>query len=103
MKRLSLSEAEVVLLGTRFSYVSPDKWCQEEASNWRLLDRNLAEGEALMLEELHEKKLVWHWTKEDWPAFAGEFSKDNESCWVYTDAGLAIADWFHSFPENYGL
>lgn len=103
MKPLSLTEAEVAFLGTRFDYVSEDKWCQEEACNWRLLDRDLSEGEALMLEGLQEKKLVWHWTKEAWPAFAGEFSKDNESCWVYTDAGLAIADWFHSFPENYGL
>ena len=103
MKPLSLTEAEIALLGTRFSYVSEDKWCTEEACNWRLPDRDLAKGEASLLKALKEKKLVWHWSKENWPAFAEEFSKDDEGCWVYTDAGLAIADWFRSFPENYGL
>ena len=103
MKRLSLSEAEIALLGTRFSYVSEDKWCTEEPCNWRLPDRDLAEGEASLLKALKEKKLVWHWSKEDWPAFAEEFSNGDEGCWVYTDAGLAIAEWFQSFPENYGL
>lgn len=97
MKPLSLSEAEITLLGTRFSYVPPAYWEEEYSTNWRYYDDVLNEKDVPVLEALQEKKLVAHIAHAD---YSGLVDKD---CWVLTEEGVGIFNWFHCFPENYGL
>lgn len=97
MKPLALTETETAVIGTKFHYFPPEDWQEEYSSNWRYLDRNLSSEDVSILERLKEKRLAYHMDAADWPILV------NEDCWVLTDDGLAIFNWFHSFPENYGL
>ena len=97
MKRLSLSETETALLGTRFSYVPTADWQEECSVSWRYYDDKVDEKDIPVLEALREKKLVRHIAYADYPALV------DKDCWVLTDEGIGIFNWFHSFPENYGL
>lgn len=97
MKSLSLSEAEIALLGTRFSYVPPADWQEEYSTNWRYYDDVLNEKDVPVLEALREKKLVQHIACADYPALV------DKDCWALTEEGVGIFNWFHCFPENYGL
>lgn len=97
MKPISLTEAESVVIGVKFNYFPPEDWQDEYSSNWRYLDRELIEEDVPVLESLKEKRLAYHMNVADWPFLV------KEDCWVLTDDGLAIFNWFHSFPENFGL
>lgn len=96
MKHISLSEQEAEFIGTRFGYVPPDDCEDEYASNWRCPDSGVSAGDLPVLKSLEEKRLVWHMKASDWHFL-------EEDAWVLTDSGFGIFNWFHSFPENYGL
>lgn len=97
MKPISLTEAESVIIGTRFEYKAPGDWEDECGLNWTYLDRNVAPAEIPALEEMERKKLVCHMVAKEWPDLV------NEDCWVLTEHGLSIFSWFHSFSENIGM
>ena len=97
MKPVSLTEQESIVIGTRFHYFPPEDWQGEYSSNWRYLDKDLQEKDVPVLKTLKEKRLVNHMNVSDWPILV------NEDSWVLTDDGLGIFNWFHSFPENFGL
>ena len=97
MKPVSLTEAESVVIGTKFEYFPPREGDDEYPSNWRYVDKMVANEDLPILEALNKKRLVWHIGHGELPVLA------DEACWVLTDEGLGIFNWFHSFPENYGI
>ncbi len=97
MKPISLTEQESIVIGTKFGYVPPDDWQEENSNNWSYYDDKLDEKDIPVLEALREKKLVKHMAYADWPFLV------DKDCWTLTDEGIGIFNWFHCFPENYGL
>ncbi len=97
MKPISLTEQESIVIGTKFGYVPPADWQGEYSTNWRYYDDKLDEKDVPVLEALREKKLVTHMAYADWPLLV------DKDCWALTDEGVGIFNWFHCFPENYGL
>lgn len=97
MKPISLTEQESIVIGTKFGYVPPADWQGEYSTNWRYYDEKLDEKDVPVLEALREKKLVKHMAYADWPILV------DKDCWTLTDEGIGIFNWFHCFPENYGL
>lgn len=96
MKPVSLTESESVVIGTKFEYITPDTWSDNYSFDWQYPVSRLKEGDLPILKSLERKRLVIFVKHADWPLVVGE------DCWVLTDSGLAVNEWFHSFPENYG-
>lgn len=96
MKPVSLTESESVVIGTRFEYVAPEDWSDVYSFNWQYPVSKVKEGDLPILKSLEEKHLVAYMCRKDWSSLV------DEDCWVFTDNGHRIYEWFHSFPENYG-
>lgn len=96
MKPVSLTESESVVIGTKFEYVEPEAWSDIYSSDWQYPVSKVEEGDLPILKSLEEKHLVAYMCRKDWPSLV------DEDCWVFTDNGRRIYEWFHSFPENYG-
>ena len=97
MKSVSLTESESVVIGTRFEYVEPEDWSDVYSSNWQYPVSRCGESDLPILKSLEEKRLVAFVKHKERPSIVDEDS------WVLTDNGRAVSEWFHSFPENYGL
>ena len=97
MRPVSLTEAESVIIGTRFEYRASEGWEDESCLNWVYPDSRVESSDIPVLEAMEGKKLVVHMEVTRWPNLV------DRDCWVLTEHGLSVFNWFHSFPENYGM
>lgn len=97
VKAFDLSRDEFIFVGTRFEYSAPKPWEDESGCCWTLPDEAASDEDVNVLKVLQEKRLVFHMDHLRWPVMV------DKDCWVLTEHGLHVMNWFHSFPENYGL
>lgn len=96
MKPVGLAENESVIIGAKFEYFAPGPYEEESGMNWRYPDSKVEEDDLPVLRSLAERHLVCHRMARDWNFI-------DKDCWTLTEHGLAIFNWFHSFPENCGV